>query len=213
MIQYKNLKAILLKAVGLHKDRTGLVLVERIETNQNGTTYRHMHWVKPDQVKSTDKVLRGHHNLQSGHPQKLTPVSAGKLSQESKDKTELFFKKFSNTNDFFNALTKMGITWKTNAKLGINLMWAKMGLRAAIHNGFDADKVWDKIKSTVSAQPTATQPTATQPTATQPTATQPTATQPTANQPTANQPQATQPQANQPSSGIIAQSVKDTTKR
>ena len=55
MIDYMETEKFLRAA--LLKSHTGQVLVERIETNKHGTTYRHKHWVNPDEVKKTDKVL------------------------------------------------------------------------------------------------------------------------------------------------------------
>ena len=152
LINYYSLKDWLLKAVNLQKDHTGLVLVERVETHsKTGTVYRHKHWVKPDEVLSTDKVLRGHHNLPSSHPQKLTPMSAARLSVMSKKVCDKFASQFSDHNSFYKALTAMEISWKKNPlNDGVNFMWAKMGLRAVIDNGFDLNGIWNKIKSLVS---------------------------------------------------------------
>ena len=149
MIMSYNLKAMLLKAMNLRKDHSHQVLVERIETNKNGTTYRHKHWVNPDQVKSTDKVLRGHHNLPKGHPQKLNPTTAGRLSQHSKNVVNSWSAQFPGPHDIIPAMEKMDIPWNKQANPATNLMWAKMGLRAAIDSGFDLNGTWEKIKNTV----------------------------------------------------------------
>ena len=88
MIDYLEIKRILIKL--LIKSREGKVLVERIETNTMGTTYKHRHWVLPEDMKDTDKVIGGFRNLPQGHPQQLHPlISQAKFSRNGEFSKEL----------------------------------------------------------------------------------------------------------------------------
>ena len=56
----------------LIKAQQGKVLVERMETNKSGTTYRHKHWINPDEINDkTDKVIGGFDNLPKDHPHQI----------------------------------------------------------------------------------------------------------------------------------------------
>ena len=57
MIDYKNVQRFLYET--LIKSHPGKILVERTETNKKGTTYVHKHWINPDEIKETDRVLIG----------------------------------------------------------------------------------------------------------------------------------------------------------
>ena len=71
MIFYHQLKyQLLLKAVSLGKNRQGLVMVQRTVHKPGMSPFLQTFYVSPDQVKKTDRVLAGHHNLPDNHSQK-----------------------------------------------------------------------------------------------------------------------------------------------
>ena len=75
----------------LTKAIQGKILVERIETNKQGTTYKHKHWISPKDLNSkTDKVIGGFHNLPKNHPQQLHPdIPNAKFSNSGENNPEL----------------------------------------------------------------------------------------------------------------------------
>lgn len=81
MIQYKTIKQDLLKSVF---STVGKVLVERTEHHKKtGTVYQHKHWVRPQDVEKTDKVIGGFQNLPDNHPHSLhKDVLNSKFSHE-----------------------------------------------------------------------------------------------------------------------------------
>lgn len=88
MIDYLEIRRTLNEL--LVKSREGKVLVVRIETNTMGTTYKHKHWVLPDEIKDKDKVVGGFRNLPDNHPQQLHPlVNQAKFSRSGEFSQEL----------------------------------------------------------------------------------------------------------------------------
>ena len=124
MIYHYRLKEWLLKAVNLSKQeaRKHLVLVQRSVNKPGVKTFFQHFWVRPDQVKSTDKVIAGHHNLVDGHPQK--PTSNKIFSPAIKQQTTAFFSKFDSNQSAYTALENIGITWEKSESAGINLIRA-----------------------------------------------------------------------------------------
>ena len=66
LIYCNNLKEWLLKSVDLHKNRSQLVMVQRT-VHKHGRTFQQHFWIAPQDVKDTDVVLTGKHNLPKGH--------------------------------------------------------------------------------------------------------------------------------------------------
>ena len=93
MIDTNFIKSFLLKALKRGMNHEGQILVERTETNKFGTTYTHHHWVNPDELRETDKVIAGFHNLPSNHSQQLHPqVINAKFSRDGITSFELTHK-------------------------------------------------------------------------------------------------------------------------
>ena len=112
----------------------------------------------------------------------VLPPRAKKASVASKAIATQFCDSFPNRQDFYDALTKMGITWTQTNHPGTTHMWAKCYLAQHIESGFDVNAAWAAIQSggsttaqsapvAQSAQPApAAQPAQTAPAAQQPTA-------------------------------------------
>lgn len=146
MFNYHAFKSQLLKAVSLSKiqSRKGKVLVQRAVNKPGIQTFYQHFWVNPDQVKSTDVVLAGHHNLQSTHPQRPAQVrslgSSAPVTQAVKDATQDLFQKCNqNPQLFFKVLQhNLGLQWNVHpTSAGINMMRAKMALNNAQMNGLN----------------------------------------------------------------------------
>lgn len=112
MIEYKNLKKALLKAI---INNTNVTPVKVLVHGQHGS-------YMSTRYKSTGSDTKSDNR---------------RISQQSKDKVAKYFKTFSSHDKFFEELKQMGITWNENKNPGINLMFAKMALGKAIDNGFD----------------------------------------------------------------------------
>ena len=142
MIRYSQLKNNLLKAVSMSKTRVGLVQVIRM-VSVNGTTFPRAYYVRPDQVKATDRVIAGHQNLPQGHPQRPAVVrSAGStapLPNSIKQATDQLWQQCGqDVNKFYQVLNNLGITWtRIPNRPGTDLMRAKMALNNAQANGLD----------------------------------------------------------------------------
>lgn len=88
------------------------------------------------------------------------PPKAAKASPAAKQSASDFAKSFATKQDFYDALTQMGITWKTTNHSGINNMWAISALAQHIENGFDVATTWSAIQNGANAATTASTPTA-----------------------------------------------------
>ena len=75
------------------------------------------------------------------------PPKAKKASQSSKDAAKAFANSFPSRQDFYDALTKMGITWANNAHAGINIMRAQEALSLHIESGFDVNAAWSAVQN------------------------------------------------------------------
>lgn len=81
-------------------------------------------------------------------PSNITlPPRAKVASQASKDAATQFYNSFATRQDFYDALTKMGITWTQTSKPGPTLMWAKCSLAQHIENGFDPVAAWAAVQN------------------------------------------------------------------
>lgn len=145
-----GLKEELLKAISLNKDKSKLVLVERMVTKPGSLPFRQKFWVNPDQVEKTDKLLGNLHNVTdkshiqiASHSDIRKPNSTKAYPESVKNVTKTIFEKLGD-EECMRVLQANGITWKAvdnaNGKMtpkgaaGLNLMRAKMALNAAIHN-------------------------------------------------------------------------------
>lgn len=146
LIHYHNLKDWLLKAANLHKDRSKLVMVQRT-VSKHGRTFQQHFWISPEDVRSTDKVLVGKHNLPKGHAQRpdnaISYKSTKPIDPAIKQKTHEFFGNFEKVEDCISHLKANGIYWdppkddlQPHVRAALNIMRAKMALNAAIHNGY-----------------------------------------------------------------------------
>ena len=133
VIQFYKLKQQLLKALSLTKDRTKLVMVQRVVHKPGVKTFIQTFYVRPDQVQKTDHVIAGHQNLPNNHPQHSLQV---KFSKEIKQQTHEFFSKYATTTEAYIALKKLGIGWEHSNSAGKNLIRAKRALNQAIQSGF-----------------------------------------------------------------------------
>lgn len=88
------------------------------------------------------------------------PPRAKVASQASKDAATQFCNSFATRQDFYDALTKMGITWTQTSKPGPTFMWAKCFLAQHIENGFDPVAAWAAIQNGTTQQSTQPQPAA-----------------------------------------------------
>lgn len=75
------------------------------------------------------------------------PPRAKVASQASKDAATQFCNSFATRQDFYDALTKMGITWTQTSKPGPTFMWAKCFLAQHIESGFDVNAAWAAIQN------------------------------------------------------------------
>ena len=89
MIDFKKLQLQIYET--LIKSTVGKVLVVRTETNEQGTTYSHKHWINPEEINSkTDKVIGGFHNLPNDHPQQLhSDIKSAQFSANGEFNKEL----------------------------------------------------------------------------------------------------------------------------
>lgn len=130
-------------------DRSKLVQVQRM-VSRGGKTFPQNFWVKPSEVKSTDKVLQGQQNLLPKAGSVPKPA-AGVLDKAYFDSIE------SDRAKALDYLKSCGISWTENAHAGINWMRAKQALNAAL-GGQGTTKTSSQVKSqpqsnkTVSAQ-------------------------------------------------------------
>lgn len=88
------------------------------------------------------------------------PPRAKVASQASKDAATQFCNSFATRQDFYDALTKMGITWTQTSKPGPTFMWAKCFLAQHIESGFDPAAAWAAIQNGTAQQSTQPQPAA-----------------------------------------------------
>lgn len=88
------------------------------------------------------------------------PPRAKVASQASKDVATQFCNSFATRQDFYDALTKMGITWTQTSKPGPTFMWAKCFLAQHIESGFDPVAAWAAIQNGTAQQSTQPQPAA-----------------------------------------------------
>lgn len=137
----------LLKAISLSKPiaRQGLVLVERTVQHKNSKTFTQKFYVRPDQVKKTDRIIAGHHNLLDGHPSKPAKLRSfgdtTKITDDIRQQTAKFFDTFKTPTDFYNYIKHLGIHWKESDKPGIIMMRAKMALNNAQMNGLKLEDI------------------------------------------------------------------------
>ena len=152
----------LLKAISLSKPtiRQGLVLVERRVQHKNSKMFTQRFYVRPDQVKDTDRVVSGHHNLVGSHPQKPANVrsfgDARLVPDTIKQQTTDFFGLFASATAFYAHLRNFGIHWKNSDKPGITLMRAKIALNNAQLNGLDLKDIMPSAPTTAPATTPAT---------------------------------------------------------
>lgn len=152
----------LLKAVLMSKPiiRQGLVQVERVVVRPGSKTFTQKFYVRPDQVKNTDRVVLGHHNLPAGHsarPAEVRALSSNKtVTDEIKQKTAEFYSLFSDDKSFYDYIQHLGISWKDSDKRGIVMMRAKRALNNAQANGMNIDDIKPTKKSPPPSNPPAT---------------------------------------------------------
>lgn len=105
------------------RDTTKLVQVQR-SVSRGGKTFMQNFWVKPSEVKSTDKVIGGQQNLLPSLGSVTKPASG------VFDSTYFDALAASDRSKALDYLKSCGITWKENAHPGINWMHAKQALAA-----------------------------------------------------------------------------------
>ena len=141
MISFKNIKKVLLsllfKSVHSHAQ---LVQIQKTVT-RGGKTFVQFFWVKPDEVKASDKVHAGHHNLDENHKHfKSLPKPAEDASQESKDKVSNYSKAFEKKEDFLAEMHKLGIKWNEGSSVSEDFVHARRALARYVEAGMDLPK-------------------------------------------------------------------------
>ena len=159
-----------MKAINLAKNRQGLVQVLRTVTVK-GTTFIRPYWIRPNEVKSNDKVIGGFQNLPKGHSMKPDNIAPNaKVPQEIRDIVTAYQENYLKTRPdkksadeaFFNDLKANGISWEEHPMPLINMMRAKMAVNISVMAGWKppgVDKsLLDKAKQYIRQDNTTPQP-------------------------------------------------------
>lgn len=114
-------------------DKSKLVQVQRT-VSRGGKTFVQNFWIKPSEVKSTDKVVGGQSVLTAYNNQQSATASASQPASGVLD--SLWFDHLAQTDKSkaLEYLKSCGVTWKEHSHAGINWMRAKQALSLALGN-------------------------------------------------------------------------------